>query len=327
MLKRPEISVIVPVYNAERYLPDCLDSILNQTFKGLEMILVNDGSTDFSGSICDEYAQKDKRIKVIHKKNGGTTTARKEGIKAVTGRYTGWVDADDHIAPDMYSLLYKLAEKHQADIVECQYIWIKGNQKVRSGKEEPLVFGDGEFMMKQFFSSKMKSSFCTKLYRSELFDDVQFPERQYHQDTHVNMRLALKPLKYVRTSEAKYFYVMRENSNTTTYNARLLRESIYKYEDTMNLARSCQSELARQYLLKDAISRLMWRYFELTVNSNIENQSVYNYYLRKKLGFSLVKYITKAKIPFKTRISLSLLICNWKGIQSYMHNSLNKRNK
>ncbi|MDF1576043.1 MAG: glycosyltransferase [Bacteroidales bacterium] len=327
MSQGPDISVIVPIYNAEQYLPDCLDSILAQTFKGFEMILVNDGSTDSSGSICDEYARKDRRIRVIHKENGGTTTARREGIKAVTGRYIGWVDADDHIARHMYSTLYELAEENQAEIVECQYIWIKGNQRVRSGKEEPLAVGDGDFMMKQFFSSKMKSSFCTKLYRSELFDDVQFPDRQYHQDTHVNMRLALKPLKYVRTSEAMYFYVMRENSNTTTYNARLLRESIYKYEDTMNLARSGQSELARQYLQKDAISRLMWRYFELTVNSDIENQRVYNYYLRKKLGFSLIRYIFTAKIPFKTRVSLSLLIYNLKGIQLFMHKSLNKPGK
>jgi len=320
MIKVPEISIIVPVYNAENYLNDCIDSILVQTFTDFELILVDDGSTDRSGNICDEYTLKDKRIKVIHKKNGGASTARKVGVEEAGGRYIGWVDADDRIADDMFSVLHDLAVGYNADIAECQYLMIKGDKKLRSGKEEGIVKGSGDFILKQFFSSKMKSSFCIKLYRAELFLKVKWPKRQYHVDTYVNMRFALMPLRYIRISEAKYFYIMRENSNITTYNARLLREAFYKYEDTISLVVTVDSKTAKKYLKEDAIRRFLGRYFEITVNSDIPDQYVYNYFIRKKLGSSLTKYIWVSNLPFKTKVSITLLLLNLKKIQKKLHN-------
>ena len=325
MKNRPEISIIVPVYNAEKYLPKCIDTILAQTFSDFELILVDDGSKDNSGKICDDYAQKDPRIKVIHKKNGGASTARKTGVDAAGGRYIGWVDADDYIAEDMFSTLYSVAKEYDADITECQYIMKRGSVERKSGRDEPLVYGEGDFILKQFFSSKMKSSFCVKLYKAELYDDVEFPTRQYHVDTYVNMRFALKPLKYVRIPEAKYFYIMRDNSNITTYNAKLMREAIYKYEDTMSLVPTVESELAKKFLREDAVRRLMGRYFEITVNSDINDQNVYNHIIRKKLGPSLNNYLIKSNIPLKTKISLFLLLHNKKNLQQRLHKLFGNR--
>ncbi|MBK0074660.1 glycosyltransferase [Bacillus sp. S56] len=116
------ISLIIPVYNAEKFLPRCLDSVKNQTYNDLEIILVNDGSTDYSGLICDEYAQKDKRFTVIHKENGGVSSARNIGLDVASGKYIGFVDPDDWIETNMFENLYHLIEKNKADIVACGYI-------------------------------------------------------------------------------------------------------------------------------------------------------------------------------------------------------------
>lgn len=117
---KPVISVIVPIYNVEKYLPRCIESILNQSFKEFELILVDDGSSDNSGKICDIYAEKDERVKVIHKENGGVSSARNVGIKAVNGEYIGFVDPDDYIDREMYKNLYELCENNNCDIGICK---------------------------------------------------------------------------------------------------------------------------------------------------------------------------------------------------------------
>ena len=115
----PEISVIVPVYNCEKYIGKCIESILNQTFKDLELILIDDGSADESGKICDEYKIQDKRVKVIHEKNSGVSIARNVGINVAKGKYIGFVDSDDYLAPDMYESLYENLMKSHADVAIC----------------------------------------------------------------------------------------------------------------------------------------------------------------------------------------------------------------
>lgn len=117
----PLISVIIPVFNVERYLKRCLDSVINQTYKKLEIILVNDGSTDKSGEICDSYASIDKRVKVIHKKNGGLSDARNVGLLEATGDFVSFIDSDDFIHKDMYKIMYSLMTEKKGDIVEVGY--------------------------------------------------------------------------------------------------------------------------------------------------------------------------------------------------------------
>ena len=137
------ISIIVPVYNVEQYLDDCLVSILNQTYKNLEIILIDDGSTDNSGKICDEYAKKDSRIIVFHKENGGVSSARNAGLRIAKGIYIGFVDPDDWIAEDMYEVLYLNAKKYDADVSVCKSkIVINRNLKSNA----PIVFVDTYFL-------------------------------------------------------------------------------------------------------------------------------------------------------------------------------------
>lgn len=322
----PAISVIVPVYRAERYLSDCVDSILAQTFRDFELILVNDGSPDNSGAICDAYAEKDSRVKVIHKANGGASSARNVGVEVAVGKYIGWVDADDRILPNMYETLYQLAEQYSADIADSQHILINGKQSIRSGREESIVYGSGSFIQDQFFSAKMKPGLTTKIYKRGLWNGIRFPEGRKHQDCYVNMRFALMPLIYVRTSEPFYYYVVRDNSITTTYTLRELREAIYLYEYTMELAANTATTVrAKKYLVNDAINRLMGRYFEVSIGSNLDKQYVYNKYIRKVCGFTLLKYLIMAHLPFKTRISYSLLLLNLKSLQALLHKYLGKK--
>lgn len=323
---QPAISIIVPVYKAEKYLPDCINSILNQTFKDFELILVNDGSPDNSGVICDEFAVKDSRIKVIHKSNGGASSARNAGVEAAIGRYIGWVDADDIIDERMYEILYDLALEYKADIVECQFVMKVDNTEVRSGKDEPLVYGEGNFILHQFFATKMKAGLTTKIYKREIWEGIKFPKARIHQDCYVNMRFSLMRLKYVRIAKPLYYYLVRKNSITTTFSSREIREAVYLYEYTMNLSETvAKTKLEKKYLKRDAINRLMGRFFQVSVNSNLKNQYVYVFYIRRLLGFSFIKYILTKELPLKTRVSYILLILNLKDFQILLHNYLGKK--
>ena len=122
MNKNVKISIIVPVYKVEKYLDKCVNSIVGQTYKNLEIILVDDGSPDNCPAMCDEWAQKDSRIKVIHKKNGGLSSARNAGLDACTGDYIGFVDSDDWIEPDMYEYLLNIGMKNNADVSRCEFV-------------------------------------------------------------------------------------------------------------------------------------------------------------------------------------------------------------
>lgn len=143
----PKISVIVPVYNAEKYLEQCIDSILDQTYKNLEIVLINDGSTDKSGKICDGYAKSDNRVRVLHLENGGVSNARNKGIEISTGDYITFVDADDWIDMDMYSGMLEIINEEKTDVVMCSFFKTNGNelnQPIIFPWESPKVFLDDE---------------------------------------------------------------------------------------------------------------------------------------------------------------------------------------
>lgn len=320
---KPDLSIIVPVYKAEKFLRECVESILAQTFRDYELILIDDGSPDASGKICDEYALKDNRVKVIHQQNGGASAARNRGVAASKGKYIGWVDADDRIAPEMFDKLVRLIKEYRADIAECQYTEIFNNTYRRSGDEEKIISGNGDFIMHEFFGARMKPGLTTKLYRRELWNDTIFPLGRIHQDCYVNMRFSLMPLTYVRTPEPLYYYLVRSNSITTTHSEREIREAIYLYEYTLSLKASvAATAIAKELLERDAVNRLVGRYYELSVNGNIRSLKIYNHLLRKKLGKVLIKYLLTADLPLKTRISYSLCISNLNWLQSVFHKLL-----
>ncbi len=217
MERIPRISVIVPAYRVENYLPGCLDSILNQSFRDLEVILVDDGSPDRCGEICDEYAGKDERIRVIHKENGGLSSARNAGLEIARGEYVAFVDSDDTVTPDCYEKLFRCVEKYGADLV-CAGRW---DVSQRTGERTPglcpekeeIVSGT-ELTRRIFTWENLDSAAWDKLYRRDLLDGICYPLGVWSEDVPTTYRIALRAKKAVLCPERVYCYLHREGSIT-----------------------------------------------------------------------------------------------------------------
>jgi len=207
------ISIIIPVYNAERYLQRCLNSVVGQTYKDLEIILVDDGSTDKSPEICDYYAKKDTRIKVIHKKNGGPSLAREAGIKIATGDYISFVDADDYIDEDMYKILVKETIKG-FDIVECGYrIVSTGGELIREHKLKNTIISEAFNCALHYASQRNTTNFLwNKLYNIELLKDIKFPKLYAGEDSCVLTQVYSKAKQVAIINDVLYNYVMTPDS-------------------------------------------------------------------------------------------------------------------
>lgn len=215
MEKTALISVIVPVYKVEAYLPKCVDSILNQTFQNLEILLVDDGSPDNCGRICDAYAEKDPRIRVIHKENGGLSSARNVGLDAATGEYIGFVDSDDWIEPEMYAQMLAVLEKHDAQMVCAGRYDVDEETGAKTvglcpAKEE-CISGE-EFAGRVFLWDHCDSSAWDKLYRRELLQGFRYPEGRVCEDVPVTYRLALNAQRVALCDKPLYNYYHRTGS-------------------------------------------------------------------------------------------------------------------
>ncbi|WP_419748685.1 glycosyltransferase family 2 protein [Clostridium perfringens] len=225
---KPEISIIVPIYNVEKYLSKCIDSILNQSFTNFELILVNDGSNDRSGIICDEYTLKDERIRVIHKKNGGVSSARNSGISLALGKYIGFVDPDDYIKEEMYEILYNLCKKYKTDISICKLGREINGTLINNEENGKIIELDNVNGLKELFKGILyRFSLCNKLFKRECFRGVIFPEGRIHEDLSTTYRLFANAKKSIYFDYVGYIYVKRENSIlTTTYNEKRLQAFI-----------------------------------------------------------------------------------------------------
>lgn len=216
---RPEVSVIVPVFNGEKYIERCIVSILRQTISNIEVIIIDDGSTDSTASLCDDFQSKDNRIKVIHKDNLGLSHSRNVGLKFATGKYIGFVDADDWIAPEMYEELYNLAENNDAELCTARYVVTKSERdtfKQLDCSVETLVGMDKLRKYLEFGIADRSNlySACTKLYRKSLFTDIVFPENQRFEDMATNYLLINKANKFVIYNKKLYYYFMNSTGIT-----------------------------------------------------------------------------------------------------------------
>ena len=221
--KMDKISIIVPIYNVEQFINKCLDSIINQTYKNLEILLIDDETPDNSGKICDEYAKADKRIIVIHKKNGGVCSARNIGIELAAGNYIGWVDPDDWIELDMFEYLITNAKKYDADIVSSRYYRVKGNKKTLTGKFDKFTI----FNNHEANENMVDNFFWNKLFKKEIFNNIKFPEGWIYEGTFTMHKLFEKSKKIVLLPEAKYYYVYYEKSYMNTHSVKNKSDYIY----------------------------------------------------------------------------------------------------
>lgn len=225
----PLISVIVPVYRVEEYLERCVKSILSQTYENLEVILVDDGSPDQCPAICDAFAEKDARVKVIHQENKGLSGARNAGIDAASGEYLAFVDSDDYVSPHFIEELYQLLQDTGCAIGQCRFSYVKGDGLVEEGDSAFCIYR-GESLMEQLYGPEEKAT-CfvvawNKLYRAELFKEtgIRYPEGRIHEDEATTYRLFHEAKKLAFLDRALYgYYTENGGSITSVFSAKRLQ--------------------------------------------------------------------------------------------------------
>lgn len=205
-MEQPEISIIVPIYKAERYLKTCLDSIIAQTYKNLQIILVDDGSPDGCGGICDSYAARDQRIQVIHQPNGGVAAARNAGLSAATGDWIGWVDADDWIERDMFEYLLRNAVAQKAEVCVCARYEELPHRTNRFGFSQGALLTRQGALKALLENRDLDDALYDKLWKRQLFQSIRFPEGRTYEDLATVYRLLEQAQTVACLPEQKYHY-------------------------------------------------------------------------------------------------------------------------
>ncbi len=212
------VSVIVPVYMVQDYLDTCVTSIINQSYKNIEIILVDDGSKDQSGQICDKYANLYEKVKVIHKENGGLSDARNVGIQEANGEYIVFIDSDDYIHPQMIEKLLQPIAEGSADMSVCDYIYVKDDQLVKHTDENNADIAylcSFEDRTEYFYDDNNHITFdivVNKMYPRSFFEDILFPKGKIHEDEFTTYKLLEKANKIAYVKQPLYYYCYRENS-------------------------------------------------------------------------------------------------------------------
>ena len=247
---KPLISIIVPVYNVEAYLAKCVDSILAQTYTNLEIILVNDGSSDGCGRICDEYAKQDKRIKVIHKQNGGLSDARNVAIDVATGEFITFIDSDDYVTDDYIMTLYSLIEKYECKVSIALYnTFVEGSKpKVVNRVYREDCQTNIKAIEEMFYQEKYDTASWAKLYHSSLFaTGIRYPKGIVYEDLATTYLLIFQSDKVAFCNERIYNYLLREDSSERSPFSSKKMDSALKVCELMECHLDILSEVMRAY--------------------------------------------------------------------------------
>ena len=276
MNKSDLISVIVPVYNMEQYLERCINSIKKQSYSNLEIILVDDGSTDHSADMCDTYAQEDQRIKVIHKVNGGLSDARNAGLAIATGAYIGYVDSDDWIEPQMYQKMYEACIENEAQVAVCRYAKVYSDETIRGGNHKTTVF-ERDSILKVYLSDNsdyiVYNSVWSKLFAREIIVGEIFPVGKNSEDIMYTTRAFCKVTKAVYVDECLYNYVLDREGSIMNVNRteRMFQDEIPFWREHIAYIRQHVSDemgdMAAYYFYR----RMLSYYMELSQQAETRN--------------------------------------------------------
>lgn len=299
----PKISIIVPVYKVEPYIHKCIDSILNQTFKDFELILVDDGSPDNCGNICDEYEKKDIRIKVIHKENGGLSSARNAGLDIAIGKYVGFVDSDDYIEKDMYEILYSICEENKCDIASCSSIIYFPNKKVINGGHD-LIIHNKKDAMKTMLEGKLYDEVVwVKLFKRSVIGNIRFPIGKIYEDTAFTYKIIDRANKVATIGKPKYNYIKHKNSIMSNAIENVKIDAVIAYEDMYKFMEKKYPELCDLVALKLANSSM--RAMNLMINKENFRDYKDNYYkVANILNSKFNKIIKLSDYPKNVKILL-----------------------
>ena len=242
----PKVSVVVPVYNTEDYIEKCLTSLVNQTLKDIEIIHINDGSTDNSEKIINQFIEVySDKIKYYKKENGGLSDTRNFGLNYATGEYIGFVDSDDYIELSMYEKMYDLAKKEEADVVECDFYWVHPNKmKLDNG---------AEYKNKEDFFINSRVMACNKIIKKEAIDNITFPKGLRYEDIEFFYKIIPNITKIAVLNEALYYYIQRETSISNLQNERTaeiftILNNILEFYKEKNIYEKYKYELEYMYI-------------------------------------------------------------------------------
>ncbi|MBT2616776.1 MULTISPECIES: glycosyltransferase [unclassified Bacillus (in: firmicutes)] len=321
------ISIIIPVYNAEKYLTKCLESVKNQTHQDLEVILVNDGSTDQSSSICNEYAQKDKRFNVIHKKNGGVSSARNEGLKVAKGEYIGFIDPDDWVEGCMFEKLYQLAIENNADISMCGYYKEKVDGTVLNNIiNSPVIeLTPIESINNILNKNDYRGFLWNKLFSADILKKtpvVDFNnEIHFCEDLLFCCQSILKCGSIVFDSTPYYHYIIHDNNASQSYFSPKKLTSLVALEkiiELLNDEKDIEIKKFKNYYMHMNISLLMNGIYERKCKNEDRKR------LKKNLFRFKLNDLTEKNIKFScaiTRVNIILFYFFWKTVnKSYLMN-------
>ena len=299
------ISVIVPIYNVEKYLNKCLDSIINQTYKNLEIILIDDGSPDKCPQICDEYAKKDKRVKVIHKLNGGLSSARNTGIDIANGKYISFVDSDDYIDKRMLEKLHKNIIETKSELAICNlfYVYDKKKSAIEFEKENFIVSGTDKFKNLYNRYNIVTILASNKLYSKTIFKDIRYKNGIVNEDEEIIFKILDKTNKVSYINDKLYYYVQRNDSIMHKFNLKRLDIMKIHEERIENLILKKNNELLRLEYLS---------YIQViikTILPGLESIKEIKKYkeVEKRLKSLIVEVKTKFTLNIKTKIKLNII--------------------
>lgn len=291
------ITIIVPVYNTEKLLTKCLNSIINQTYYNLEIILIDDGSLDKSGEICEKFKEEDARIIVIHKKNGGQGSARNMGIKQANGKYIAFVDSDDWIEETMYENLYNNIKNFDADIACCC-----NNLREDMSKGQKKVYKFPTYMKEHAKNYPgLGHSPCDKLFKKNLFDNIYFSETRAYEDCSTIYKLFYNAKKIILENTDYYHYEYRENSTMNQYFSKMKFYAVQAYFEMYKF----YLEFIPQY--EDIVKVNLMGSIQYFIGECFKNKKIKEYAKEYYITLEIVKELTYDNINFKRRIILFFL--------------------
>lgn len=306
------ISIIVPIYNTENYLRKCIDSIINQTYKNIEIILVNDGSTDNCGKICDEYIDKDNRVKVMHKKNAGLSCARNSGLGLCRGEYIGFVDSDDWVEDNMFESMYSISKQNNSDITICD---TTSQEKKINNKNydnfEVKKLNQVDYCVEMFTGNSFEGYVCNKLYTSEIINKHKFEDIGGIEDLLFNYKvLNEKPdINVMYIKKGLYHYIRRDDSiSFSSFSAKTfskLKAFKFIYEDSIY-----KFPMISEYVFKRFIEENIYEAGKY-IKADCKEEK-YLLQIRKNTIDNYRRIKENDYFSTKQRISIFLMKCNLK---------------
>lgn len=301
-MKEDLISVIVPIYNVEKYIKKCVDSIIKQTYKNIEIILVDDGSPDECGKICDEYSIKDSRIIVVHKANGGLSDARNVGIDKANGKYICFIDSDDYIDDNYIELLYNAIKENNVEISQCGIKKITEDEVFieNIGYKENNVKNSKQMLKDLYITNWENIVVWNKMYLRELFNDIRFPKGKIHEDEYTTYKILYKVNNVAIINDFLYNYRQNEKSIMgKTFNIKRL-DILEGLKQRIEFFKESNEEELYELSIALYLQKIRECYINLkkymNESKNIEKKLLNEYYLYSKNIFKYKKIRIKSKI-------------------------------